>query len=83
MIRSIAEEKLREENQCDGNEAPATTLVDYLPCVNDIASHLGASPPFLKILVSDPYLFLKVFLGPATVVQFRCRGPGAKLDIAY
>ena len=56
--------------------------MDYLPFVNSIAALLGASPPLLKYALTDPYFFVRLFVGPATVAQFRLRGPNAKPNIA-
>jgi len=82
MIRCIAEEKARDEAQFDGSASRIGLLVDYLPYVSDIASLLETTPPYLKYLFTDPFFFLRLFVGPATVAQFRLRGPNAKPSIA-
>jgi hypothetical protein len=50
------------------------TLVEYL--------QYGTTPPYFKILISEPYFLLRLFVGPATIVHFRLQGPGAKPDFA-
>ncbi len=82
MLKTIAADKMQAEKQFGGAALRVSTLVDYLPYVTDIAGILGVTPPFLKILFSDPRLLWSMFAGPATVAQFRFRGPGAKPDLA-
>lgn len=82
MLNEIADDKFREETQFGGSAGRIGSLVDYLPHVSEIASLLGATPPYLKMLLTDPALLLKVLLGPATVTQFRLRGPDAKPCVA-
>lgn len=82
MITTIAEDKARDDAQFDGNAKRIVALVDYVPFVNSIAALLGASPPLFKYLFTDPYFLLRLFLGPATVAQFRLNGPNAKPNIA-
>lgn len=82
MIATIAEDKTKDDTQFNGSAKRIGTLVDYLPFVNSIAALLGASPPLLKYALTDPYFFVRLFVGPATVAQFRLRGPNAKPNIA-
>ena len=82
MLNEIAADKFREETQFGGAAARVSTLVDYLPHVSDVASLLGASPPYLKMLLTDPGLLLKIMFGPASVAQFRLRGFDAKPGVA-
>jgi len=82
MTAIIADDKAQEEAQFNGSSKRVGTLVDYLPYVSDIASLLKATPPYLKYLLTDPLFLLRLFVCPATVAQFRLRGPNAKPKVA-
>lgn len=64
MIREIATDKFRDERQFCGAARRVGALVDYIPYVNDLASLIGSSPPFLRLLFTDPGLLFKIFFGP-------------------
>ena len=82
MVAAIAVDKAGEEQQFDGATRRVTVLVDYVPYVNGLASLMGATPPYLRLLFSDPWFCLRLFVGPAIVAQFRLRGPNAKPEVA-
>lgn len=82
MIASIAEDKAKDDAQFNGSAKRIVTLVDFVPFVNGIAALLGTSPPLFRYALTDPNFFGKLFVGPATVAQFRLRGPHAKPNIA-
>ncbi len=82
MLKTIAADKMQAEKQFGGAALRVSTLVDYLPYVTDIAGILGVTPPFLRILLTEPKLLWSMFAGPATVAQFRFRGVGAKPELA-
>ena len=82
MLKTIAADKRQAEQQFGGAALRVSTLVDYLPYVTDIAGILGVTPPFLRILFTEPSLLWSMFAGPATVAQFRFRGVGAKPELA-
>ena len=41
-----------------------TALCDYLPAMEDLASHIGCRPRLLRLLLTQPRLFAKVLCGP-------------------
>ncbi|XP_005160478.2 si:dkey-239i20.4 isoform X1 [Danio rerio] len=54
----------------------ASLQVDYIPYLDSIAKEVGACPNIAWLLMTDPALGLRVFLGPCTPYQFRLSGPG-------
>lgn len=42
----------------------------------DFHSQVGVRPNLLRLLLSDPVLWVKVFFGPCTPYQYRLTGPG-------
>ncbi|CAL1283941.1 unnamed protein product [Larinioides sclopetarius] len=52
-----------------------TLRVDFIQYCDEIASQFGAKPNLLKILLTDPMLFLKLFFGPSLSYQYRLQGP--------
>ncbi|KAF8778889.1 Dimethylaniline monooxygenase like protein [Argiope bruennichi] len=49
--------------------------VDFIQYCDDIASQMGVKPNFVKMLLTDPKLFLKLFFGPSLPYQYRLQGP--------
>ncbi|KAF8795330.1 Dimethylaniline monooxygenase like protein [Argiope bruennichi] len=49
--------------------------VDYIQYCDEIASQFGAKPNLLKMLFTDPKLFLKIIFGPSVSYQYRLQGP--------
>uniref|UniRef100_A0A8C2ZG00 Flavin-containing monooxygenase n=1 Tax=Cyclopterus lumpus TaxID=8103 RepID=A0A8C2ZG00_CYCLU len=54
----------------------AALLVDYIPYLDFMAEEVGVRPNVLRLLLSDPVLWVRVFLGPCTPYQYRLTGPG-------
>ncbi|KAM4629265.1 LOW QUALITY PROTEIN: uncharacterized protein ACJ7VT_001609 [Polymixia lowei] len=54
----------------------AALQVDYIPYLDFMAEEIGVRPNILGLLLRDPVLGLKVFLGPCTPYQYRLAGPG-------
>ncbi|XP_073449353.1 dimethylaniline monooxygenase [N-oxide-forming] 2-like [Aquarana catesbeiana] len=50
--------------------------LDYIEYLDEIAQEIGCKPNILGLLVTDPFLALKVVFGPCTPAQYRLRGPG-------
>jgi dimethylaniline monooxygenase (N-oxide forming) len=50
------------------------TLVDYQLYCDDLAKIMGIMPPIYNIFFKDPYLWLKIMLGPLTTHQYRLKG---------
>lgn len=50
--------------------------VDYIPYLDSLAEQVGARPNILWLLMKDPRLALRVWLGPCTSYQYRLTGPG-------
>lgn len=57
-------------------------LVDYHRYMDAVARLIGCLPPFGRLLLTDPVLWLHVVYGPTQASQFRLIGPGAKRDLA-
>lgn len=56
-----------------------TTLTDFLSFSDDLAREIGCRPNLgLKMLVWDPYLWLRCMIGPICNAQYRLFGPHAK-----
>ncbi|XP_037530773.1 flavin-containing monooxygenase 5 [Nematolebias whitei] len=53
-----------------------TIQVDYIDYMDEISEMVGVRPRFLRTLLTDPPLGLKLLFGPCTPYQFRLRGPG-------
>ncbi|CAL1273978.1 unnamed protein product [Larinioides sclopetarius] len=49
--------------------------VDFIQYCDSIASKIGAKPNFVKLLLTDPKLFLKLVFGPSLSYQYRLQGP--------
>ncbi|XP_038614333.1 dimethylaniline monooxygenase [N-oxide-forming] 1 [Tachyglossus aculeatus] len=49
---------------------------DYIMYLDELTSYFNAKPDLLSLLVTDPYLALKLFFGPCTPYQYRLTGPG-------
>uniref|UniRef100_UPI001448915F dimethylaniline monooxygenase [N-oxide-forming] 2-like n=1 Tax=Epinephelus lanceolatus TaxID=310571 RepID=UPI001448915F len=54
----------------------AALQVDYIPYLDFMAEKIGVRPNFLRLLLTDPVLWTKVFCGPCTPYQYRLTGPG-------
>ncbi|XP_051233268.1 dimethylaniline monooxygenase [N-oxide-forming] 2-like isoform X2 [Dicentrarchus labrax] len=54
----------------------AALQVDYIPYLDFMANEVGVRPSFVTLLLRDPVLWVKVFLGPCTPYQYRLTGPG-------
>lgn len=51
-------------------------LVPFGTTLTDFLSQVGVRPDLLKLLLTDPGLWVRVFFGPCTPYQYRLRGPG-------
>ncbi|GBO00268.1 Dimethylaniline monooxygenase [N-oxide-forming] 2 [Araneus ventricosus] len=61
-----------------GRYAPSEKMsirIDFIQYCDDIASQIGAKPNFVKLLLTDPKLFLKLVFGPSLSYQYRLQGP--------
>ncbi|TNN33027.1 Dimethylaniline monooxygenase [N-oxide-forming] 2 [Liparis tanakae] len=54
----------------------AALQVDYIPYLDFMAEQVGVRPNIFSLLLRDPVLWVKVFLGPCTPYQYRLTGPG-------
>ncbi|XP_044218225.1 flavin-containing monooxygenase 5-like [Thunnus albacares] len=54
----------------------ADLQVDYIPYLDFMADEVGVRPNFLRLLLRDPVLWVKVLCGPCTPYQYRLNGPG-------
>uniref|UniRef100_UPI003AAE76F7 flavin-containing monooxygenase 5-like n=1 Tax=Centroberyx gerrardi TaxID=166262 RepID=UPI003AAE76F7 len=54
----------------------AALQVNYISYLDFMAGEIGVRPNILRLLLTDPVLGLKVFLGPCTPYQYRLTGPG-------
>uniref|UniRef100_A0A3Q3VVL8 Flavin-containing monooxygenase n=1 Tax=Mola mola TaxID=94237 RepID=A0A3Q3VVL8_MOLML len=50
--------------------------VDYIPYLDFMAKEVGVQPNLLRLLLTDPVLWVKVLFGPCTPYQYRLTGPG-------
>ncbi len=57
-------------------------LVDYHIYMDNLAGLIGCLPPFGRLLLREPGLWLHLVYGPTQASQFRLTGPGAKPDLA-
>ncbi len=57
-------------------------LVDYHIYMDGLASLIGCLPPFCKLLLREPRLWMHLVYGPTQSSQFRLTGPGAKPELA-
>nr|XP_046248400.1 flavin-containing monooxygenase 5-like [Scatophagus argus] len=53
-----------------------TIQVDYVDYMDEIAELVGVRASCLRLLLTDPKLWLNVLFGPCTPYQYRLRGPG-------
>ncbi|TNN45774.1 Dimethylaniline monooxygenase [N-oxide-forming] 5 [Liparis tanakae] len=54
----------------------AALQVDYIPYLDFMAEQVGVRPNIFSLLLRDPVLWFKVFLGTCTPYQYRLTGPG-------
>ena len=54
-----------------------TVQVDYVPYMEELASHFGVKPNLWRYLITDPKLWYKLFFGPMVAYQYRLVGPGS------
>ncbi|KAF7664917.1 hypothetical protein LDENG_00162290 [Lucifuga dentata] len=54
----------------------ATLHINYISHLDFLAEEVGVRPNILSLLLRDPALGLKIFLGPCTTYQYRLTGPG-------
>lgn len=77
-----ATEETMEESQLYLSAGRVRSLVMYGDFVESMAAHIGCAPNLLRVLFTNPRLWLHMFYGPFTSAQFRLRGPGATPDLA-
>nr|XP_040040712.1 flavin-containing monooxygenase 5-like [Gasterosteus aculeatus aculeatus]XP_040040713.1 flavin-containing monooxygenase 5-like [Gasterosteus aculeatus aculeatus] len=65
-----------EDDLSDPCPRKAALQVDYIPYLDFMAEEVGVRPDLLKLLLTDPGLWVRVFFGPCTPYQYRLRGPG-------
>ncbi|KAF8795307.1 Dimethylaniline monooxygenase [N-oxide-forming] like protein [Argiope bruennichi] len=53
----------------------ATVRIDIIQYCDELASQFGAKPNLLKMLFTDPKLFLRILFGPSVSYQYRLQGP--------
>ncbi|KAM9831333.1 LOW QUALITY PROTEIN: flavin-containing monooxygenase 5-like [Neosynchiropus ocellatus] len=57
-------------------DCEASLRVEYIPYMDFLAGEIGVRPNLLRLALTDPALWLKVFFGPCTPFQYRLCGPG-------
>jgi dimethylaniline monooxygenase (N-oxide forming) len=50
--------------------------VDYIQYSDEIAELVGCKPSLWRLLLSDPVLAFRCFVGPCSPPQYRLTGPG-------
>ncbi|CAL1277797.1 unnamed protein product [Larinioides sclopetarius] len=74
MLKDI--KKRHDSNVSRYGPTDKTTIrVDCIQYCDEIASLFGVKPNFLKMLFTDPKLFLKIVFGPNVSYQYRLQGP--------
>lgn len=72
-------QKKRDQNKERYAKSERHTIqVDYIPYMDEVNSLFGAKPNLLKMLFTNPVLFLTIFFGPSLPYQYRLQGPHAK-----
>ncbi|GBO06514.1 Dimethylaniline monooxygenase [N-oxide-forming] 2 [Araneus ventricosus] len=74
MLQDVKERYTRNAKSYTPSDK-MTLRVDFIPYCDEIASQFGAKPNLLKIFLTDPKLFLKLFFGPSLSYQYRLQGP--------
>ncbi|XP_056131753.1 flavin-containing monooxygenase 5-like [Lampris incognitus] len=72
---TIIESERKENMKSYPCPKQAALQVDYIPYLDFMAEEIGVRPNILTLLLRDPLLGLKVFLGPCTPYQYRLTGP--------
>ncbi|XP_013400134.1 dimethylaniline monooxygenase [N-oxide-forming] 5 [Lingula anatina] len=52
-----------------------TIQVDWVPYMDELATHVGCKPNLLKLFLTDPVLAWAVLTGPCAPYQYRLMGP--------
>ncbi|XP_053735842.1 flavin-containing monooxygenase 5-like isoform X2 [Synchiropus splendidus] len=73
MLAVIARDKSMYTSYPD---CEASLRVEYIPYMDFLAGEIGVRPNLLRLVLTDPTLWLKVFFGPCTPFQYRLCGPG-------
>uniref|UniRef100_A0A667YH21 Flavin-containing monooxygenase n=1 Tax=Myripristis murdjan TaxID=586833 RepID=A0A667YH21_9TELE len=73
---SVIESDRRRNMKSYSCPKQAALQVTYISYLDFIADEIGVRPSIFRLLLRDPVLVLKVFLGPYTPYQFRLTGPG-------
>ncbi|TNN30787.1 Dimethylaniline monooxygenase [N-oxide-forming] 1 [Liparis tanakae] len=72
----VIESERRRKMKCIPCPRKAALQVDYIPYLDFMAEQVGVRPNIFSLLLRDPVLWVKVFLGPCTPYQYRLTGPG-------
>lgn len=57
------------------NSSRHTFQVEFIGYQDELAEEIGVKPNLLKLAITDPKLFLRVFFGPSLSYQYRLQGP--------
>ncbi|XP_038162848.1 dimethylaniline monooxygenase [N-oxide-forming] 2-like isoform X2 [Cyprinodon tularosa] len=58
------------------NPQQAVLQVNFIQYLDFMANEIGVKPNLLRLFLTDPVLWVKVFFGPCTPYQYRLTGPG-------
>ncbi|XP_030583360.1 dimethylaniline monooxygenase [N-oxide-forming] 5-like [Archocentrus centrarchus] len=72
----VIESERRKNMQSYPCPKKAALQVDYISYLDFMAGEVGVRPKLLRLFLSDPMLWAKVFFGPCTPFQYRLSGPG-------
>ncbi|XP_041790492.1 dimethylaniline monooxygenase [N-oxide-forming] 2-like [Chelmon rostratus] len=72
----VTESDMRRNMKSYPSQQEAALQIDYIPYLDFMAGEVGVRPNLLRLLLSDPVLWAKVFFGPCTPYQYRLTGPG-------
>jgi dimethylaniline monooxygenase (N-oxide forming) len=83
MVKSANDDFEVYKEQFEDNAQRIRSLVDYHKYMNDLAKIMGCYPPIIKYFFLQPKLWLHLMYGPTQATQFRLKGPGKKVKLAF
>lgn len=82
-MRDVAKvDRLEWEKRFAYDSPRVKGLVDFQVYCDGLAKIIGCMPPLYKLMLTRPYVFYKIMLGPFTMHQYRLYGPHARPDRA-
>ncbi|KAM3620617.1 uncharacterized protein V6R79_025956 [Siganus canaliculatus] len=72
----VIESEFQANRRSFTSQEQAALFVDYISYLDFIAKEIGVRPNLLRLFLTDPVLWAKVFFGPCTPYQYRLTGPG-------